>query len=166
MHIYNFSTQHSQYSLYIYLPPFCFLLITCITRHYFFLNFFVVYLIFDLKILSSQKPVKWTLLRNAGICLIKMELGVFSASEFSPVCSPRLKGCMIATQECLQHLQGRNTPGICPILSSPRKLGIYFALLTLFAGLLNFQFSFKIKWLSHYYFIWETKSNTKTGFYF
>lgn len=81
-------------------------------------------------------------------------------------CSPRLKGCMIATQECLQHLQGRNTPGICPILSSPRKLGVYFALLTLFAGLLNFQFSFKIKWLSHYYFIWETKSNTKTGFYF
>ena len=133
----------------------------------FFFYFFILYIIFDFKILSSQKPVKWTLLRSAGICLIKMELGIFSASEFSPVCSPRIKGCMIATQKWLCSIyRVEITPGIHPILSSPRKLGIYFALLTLFASLLNFQFSLKIEWLSHYYFIWETKSNTKTGFYF
>ena len=78
-----FSRWYQQLSPY-FQPPLRFLFIPCIlisghicSHSLTFFCLYVLYLIFDFKICSSQKPVKWTLLRSAAVCLVQWSWQAF-----------------------------------------------------------------------------------------
>lgn len=126
------------------LCAFCSLLISQLADAFAFTNFFLLLctvsniwlqnlLLLEISQMDTTEKC-WNLSGTVG-------LASFLASAFSLLNFPRLEGkrewCPGVALRCLQ-----DTAGLCPTISHPRQLGIYFALPTLFASPLTFQFSF------------------------